>query len=228
VGIGSIKAILRQKGYKIYTRPYELNLVGVRSKDSVPNSFDDEFWLFWENDKGDTETAYWKGTTDPGTYWLNNPSYDSGTAMLKEGQYVDCYSIGLHKGQYSALVQTKAVTVYRDANRDSTLNFGGKVSTGLFGINIHAPSGEGDKKTIGKDSAGCQVCENRNSHLFLMAKAEIHRKLYGNKFTYTLIDYRAERKLFWKRTLYAGMSIAALAAGGFVYSQSDFNNTKNG
>lgn len=36
-----IQAALKTKSYKIYTRPYELNIVGIRADSTKANSFDD-------------------------------------------------------------------------------------------------------------------------------------------------------------------------------------------
>jgi len=205
---------LKSKGYKIYTRPYELNIVSLRITDE-PNKFNDPFLVFYKNDKGNWILHQYKGTTDPGTYWLKYPMNSLGTALLKEGQWVDSWGIGLHKGQYKALVQIKPVTVYRDYDRDAIFDFDQKTSTGLYGINIHK-AGE-NSSDVDKWSAGCQVYAKSDDFGQFMDMAEKHRKLYGNKFTYTLLDERAVAKRNRRWWILAGLGIVALYVGYTYY-----------
>jgi len=81
--IGRIKHIAKQKGYQIYQQPFKLNIWGFRSKNELPNKFDDEFHVFFNTREGlFPKWAYFvfKCTTDPGTYWLKNPMHPQGTA----------------------------------------------------------------------------------------------------------------------------------------------------
>ena len=115
-----------------------------------------------------------------------------GTAILKEGQYINTYGLGLHRGKYMALVQKRPVTVLRDYDRNAVLDFlNGTPDTGLFGINIHRASESGTTKVVEHYSAGCQVFANATDYLLFMTLCERHKQLYGNQFTYTLIDERA-------------------------------------
>lgn len=132
--------VLENKGYKLKAnseRPYNLNIVAIRSDEKTPNKFDDWLVFFFEfNDKW-----YFDGfpcTTDPGLFYLKTPMHNKGTAIIKEGQYLNSHHLGLHKGKYTALTQVSPVTVIRDFNRDNKLDFSsGREETGLFGINIH-------------------------------------------------------------------------------------------
>src|SRR5690349_14807868 len=103
--LAKIKGLLRNKGFKLFTRPYELNIVGLRSKSVVPNKFDDELHVFYMVTPVKWEYHVFRITTDPGTFWLNNPGQPQGTAIVSEGQYLNSHAIGLHRGQYKALVQ---------------------------------------------------------------------------------------------------------------------------
>ena len=190
--LSSIQATLNERGYKTFVRPFELNIVGIRSNSTVPNRFDDTINVFYKNEKGVWIFQSFQATTDPGTYWLENPLNPQGTAILKEGQYIGSHQIGLHRGKYTALVQKRPVTVMRDYDRNAVLDFlNGKEDVGLFGINIHHASSSGTTKTVDQYSAGCQVFANINDFNSSMKLAEHHRQLYGNDFTYTLIDQRA-------------------------------------
>ena len=190
-----IKAILRHKKFEIYTRPYELNIVGLRSKSVIPNKFDDEFHVFYKVSALNWQYHIFKSTTDPGTYWLRNPMQEQGTAILAEGQYIDAYQLGLHRGEYLALVQRKPVTVMRDYNRDALLDFKtGLKTTGMYGIDIHRANRVGHTKTVDKNSAGCQVFEDADDFALFLTLCQKHKSLYGNHFTYTLIDFRAIKR----------------------------------
>ena len=187
-----IQTVLQKKGYRIFLRPFELNIVGVRSDSTRPNTFDDTIYVFFNNSEGKLIEHRFQATTDPGTYWLKNPMNPQGTAILKEGQYINTYGLGLHRGKYMALVQKRPVTVLRDYDRNAVLDFlNGTPDTGLFGINIHRASESGTTKVVEHYSAGCQVFANATDYLLFMTLCERHKQLYGNQFTYTLIDERA-------------------------------------
>ena len=211
----SIRAListLKSKGYLIYDKPYQLNIVGVRNETTVPNKFDDTIYVFWKNDQNKWEGKEYNATTDPGTYFLYNPLSKLGTAILKEGQWVDAYIIGLHRGIYDALVQRKPVTVIRDYDRNAVLDFeNGREETGLFGINIHK-AGK-DSKDVDKWSAGCQVFQKSDDFNQFMDLARKHRELYGNKFTYTLIDERAYNRRLKRYGVYIALiTLTTIAA----------------
>lgn len=212
--LSRIRGILKRKIYKLFTRPYELNIVGLRSKQTKANAFDDEIHVFYKTDKRKWNYHVYKATTDPGTFWLKNPSYPQGTAILKEGQYENAYSIGLHQGKYTALVEKKPVIVMRDYDRNTVLDFqNGKLETGVFGINIHHAASKGKTLLIDKYSAGCQVFQSAEDFIQFIKLCEKHKSLYGNVFTYTLIDFRAIRKITLKRLAIAASMLATAVLG---------------
>lgn len=183
-----IKQSLVQKGYRIFTRPYELNIVGVRASTNIPDAFDDTIHVFYANGNGWQYYNY-PATTDPGIRYLKQPINGEGTAILKPGQYNHCYAIGLHRGLYSALIQRAPITVIRDFNKDGRLDYGsGREQTGMFGINIHRAELNGTTKFVAGYSAGCQVFANASDFTAFIAMCNQHRKLYGNDFTYTLLE----------------------------------------
>jgi len=192
MSLSNIQAALSGKGYREYSRPNELNIVGIRADSTQPNAFDDSIHVYYKTGTGDWQLHSFSATTDPGTYWLENPLNPQGTAILKAGQYLNSHSIGLHRGKYEALVQVRPVTVLRDYDRNAVLDFlNGKEDTGLFGINVHHAQAEGTTKYVDKFSAGCQVFANIEDFNLFMQLCYRHRELYGNSFTYTLIDHRA-------------------------------------
>lgn len=211
--LSDLKDILNRKGYKLYTRPYELNIVGLRANSKVPNRFDDQIHVFYKSGPVQWEYHVFNATTDPGTYWLKNPLMEKGTAILAEGQYINAYALGLHRGQYKALVEVGPVTVIRDYNRDAVLDFfNGSHDKGYHGINIHHASVSGTTKYVDKYSAGCQVFENIDDFNRFIALCEKHSRSYGNRFTYTLLDFRTVERQRLKRTAVS----SAIAAAGLV------------
>jgi hypothetical protein len=180
---------LEQRGYRIAMRPFELNIIGIRSNTSVPNVFNDSINVLFTDNTGRLASFSWMATTDPGTYWLKSPMNPQGTAILKPGQYVGSHALGMHRGKYLALVQVRPLTVIRDFNRDGKADYStGREETGLFGINIHRALASGTTKTIDNFSAGCQVFANAEDFSVFLQLAERHKNLYGNSFTYTLLS----------------------------------------
>lgn len=126
--IDKIITVLKSKGYPIAeddSKDYNINLVGIRSNNTVPNSFDDLFTMFWKHSGLWTLRAF-PCTTDPGSTWLldkDGKGNSAGTAIMKEGYYKDLWHLGLHQGKYEALKQCSPVTVIRDFNKDNILDF---------------------------------------------------------------------------------------------------------
>lgn len=209
-----IKA-LKDKDYVIYDQPFQLNIVGVRNAQSQPNKFDDQLYVFYKDENWNWVIKEYPITTDTGTFWLLNPMSSLGTAMLKEGQYVDAYKQGLHKGQYTALVQAKPVTTYRDYDRNAIFDFGQKETTGNYGINIHKAGA--DSQDVNKWSAGCQVFQKSDDFQEFMQLTDKHKERYGNQFTYTLLDERALERKGRRFLLYGGMSASVVAIGISLY-----------
>lgn len=165
-----------------------LNIVGIRNSSSLPDKFDDRIVVFWRYENKWNVKQY-KATTKPGLAYLNQPISDDGTAILKEGQYLGAYNLGLHKGKYKALVQAAPVTVIRDFDRDSNFDFvSGREQTGFFGINIHRATASGESTIVGKWSAGCQVFANSaqfDEFIDICGNSALN---WGNSFTYTLLN----------------------------------------
>lgn len=216
-------------GYKIDTRPNALNVVGIRdSSVAVPENYSDNIAYFWFDNNGDLQGNIAEATTTPGVQYLNNPLEDAaqsgGTAIMKQGQYINAYQIGIHRGKYEALVQVKPVTVIRDNDRNSILNYFGQTSTGLYGINIHRSTASyAAEDNIGYDSAGCQVFRWIDDFNDMMDKARLHRSLYGNNFTYTLIDKREQVQTKRKYAVIGAVIIGLTGYAYFLYKKGFFS-----
>lgn len=188
--INEIQKVLGKKGYTFFdqNKPYNVNIISVRSKSTIANSFDDTLCLVYRDETLAFQFFAFDVTTDPGMYWLKNPTNVSGTAILVPGQYKGSHHIGLHKGQYEALVQKAPVKVWRDANKDGILNFSGTQHQGVFGINIHRSNPAGESQAVEKWSAGCTVFKKVADFNFFMSICNKSKNLYGNSFTYTLLE----------------------------------------
>lgn len=207
--LANLKALLTRKGYRVFTRDYELNIVGVRAKELVPATFDDEFFVFWY-EGGRLNSRHYKGTTDPGTYYLRNPLRPTGTVIVREGQNLACWSIGKHKGLYDALVQTGPIRVLRDNAQNGQLNLATATpETATSGINFHRAALDGKSIDVGKWSAGCQVLSSSSDFAELLRLAKRHQQLYG-ALSYTLIDLRTYNNQLTRDLLIGGSLIAGL------------------
>ena len=185
-----IKGVLANKNYRFFDKntPYNLNIIGVRSANTIANAFDDWLYLIFRNDTLELRIYEFPITTDPGAYWLENPLNIDGTAILVPGQYSGSHHIGLHQGKYEALRQKKPLKVWRDNDGDTTLDKSGKIYEGMFGINIHRSNAHKASAIVEKWSAGCQVFKDVNDFNFLMDTCRKAAKIYGNSFTYTLLE----------------------------------------
>ncbi len=190
--VDRVKRCFRNKGYSFIdnNNAYELNIIGIRSDSVEINNFDDELFLVFRDEALNFKSYRFPITTDPGSRYtqtkLLNPN---GAAILQPGQYRDTYKVAKHRKKYDALCQRGGkVKIWRDANKDDKLDRSGRTYEGYYGINIHRAKSQGETNRIGPYSAGCQVFKRADDFRFLMDLAKRSRDLYGNKFTYTLVE----------------------------------------
>ena len=163
---------VKSKGHRIFTRgSYNLNIIGVRTASRQTNTFDDKLHLVYKDEFDNWVDHQFQITTDPGAYWLDN------------------HKIGLHRGKYTALVQRGSVKVYRDDNKDAILDHDiTSVTEGYYGINIHRANSSRESTVVHKWSAGCQVFSDPREYDIFIAVCQRSALLYGDTFTYTLIE----------------------------------------
>ena len=190
-----IEEVLKSKGYKYFTndKGYDVNIVGIRNSDThgkVTNKFDDTLTLSYKDLNGKWVYNEYKATTDPGSHWEKNLMNKDGVAILKPGQYRGSHQLGLHQGKYEALRQKSPVKVYRDNNKDGKYDMiEENVHEGIFGINIHKAGKFVNGSTqIDKWSAGCQVFSKESDFNEFMDVCRKASDVWGNSFTYTLIE----------------------------------------
>jgi|TARA_R100000084_G_scaffold31342_1_gene12046 hypothetical protein len=179
---------VKSLGHVVFTNgQWNVNLIGVRNSNRKANQFDDELHVVFKDHRDQWVDLSFTATTDPGTYWLHNPMRAAGTAILVAGQYRGSHKIGMHRGRYPALVQHRPVKVYRDRNRDNVLDMDPNTAIeGIYGINIHHAGY--DSHRVDKWSAGCTVIGSLTEWDAFMAVIRRSADLYGERFTYTLIE----------------------------------------
>lgn len=97
--------------------------------------------------------------------------------------------LGLHRGQYEALVQRgNEVCVWRDRNADNVHDYGQNEECGYFGINIHRASRIVASQSVDQYSAGCQVIQDPDEFEHFIALCKLQARHTGyDRFSYTLL-----------------------------------------
>ena len=188
--VEQFRCIVEKKGYVFFEgrKPYDVNIIGVRSDEARANKFDDSLYVIYKNTLKDWEVRLYKITTDPGTYYLKNPMKVTGTAIVVPGQYRSAYKRGTHY-TYEALVQRgkNPIKIYRDSNKDEILDMSNDtVTEGWYGINIHKAGS--DSKNVDRWSAGCQVFKTSSDFNDFMKLVYRSEKYWGKYFSYTLLE----------------------------------------
>lgn len=188
IGVQDIIKAMSVKGHIVFeddSKPFNLNIIGIRSDDDTPNVFNDLICFMWKY-KGQWSLVKFKATTDPGTYWLNNPMNTEGTAIVKPGQYRGLWKLGKHQGKYLALKQIGSITIYRDNNKDDKHDYNSPEETGIFGINLHHAGN--DSTQIDKWSAGCAVIGNINEWEIAISIITSSATIWGDSFSYSILN----------------------------------------
>lgn len=192
-----LEQTIKSLGYKWFYN--SVNIIGERTSDTFTDLFTDSIHIAINN-----KVYTYPASTKAGLSYVMNPvtaygtnvktgvyELKTGVAILKEGQYQNCYQLVDNYWQwlsYPYLYQSQAVEVYRDNTKDDKIDRDSPVHSGLFGINIHRGSNPGIRGwNVGSWSAGCQVIQEPDLKIIL----EILRqdaKRFGNMFTYTLIQ----------------------------------------
>ena len=188
--------VMDKKHYDFFENgKFNVNIIGIRSSEKSSNTFNDTMLLIYKNKKSEWEVISSVVTTDPGEKYLVEPINNKGTAILVPGQYKKVYKIDIHaasnkKFAHEALCQRGAtLRVYRDNDRDRMHDHDPEsIDEGWFGVNIHRAKASGETSYIGAYSAGCQVFKNATDFKTFMDVVRRSRDLYGNSFTYTLLE----------------------------------------
>ena len=189
--VENLKSIFKKKNYAFFdnNKPYNVNIIGVRSNQTKANEFDDCLFLIYRDDDKSWTVHSYQMTTDIGIRYLKTPINEDGAAILIPGQYRGIYSVSKHRGKYDALCQKNGkVRVWRDDDRDKILDMDDStIQEGYFGINIHRAAAVGEVEHVNGYSAGCQVFKAARDFNEFMVLIKLSAQKYNNKFTYTLI-----------------------------------------
>ena len=177
-------------GLRVFRGPWNVNLVGVRSKnrDQSGDLFDDWIHCVFQDETKNWINLALQSTCDPGNRWMTEPMRRAGCAVMVAGvQYRGLWALGLHRGKIPALVQVGSCKYYRDNNRDKIMDLDpATIRDGVVGLNCH-PAGA-DSQKIGLWSAGCQVVANQQEMDLLLAICRRSASIYGPRFSYTILD----------------------------------------
>ena len=189
--VENLKSVFKKKKYAFFdnNKPYNVNVIGVRSNQTKANEFDDCIFLIYRDDDKSWTVHSYQMTTDVGIRYLKTPINKDGAAILVPGQYRGVYSVSKHRGKYDALCQKNGkVKVWRDDDRDRMLDMDDStIQEGYFGINIHRAAAVGEMERVNGYSAGCQVFKAARDFNEFMVLIKLSAQKYNNKFTYTLI-----------------------------------------
>lgn len=207
------------KGYTINKTPYMLTFVGIRATVQNTNNFNDIVCAIMFGTEGELLHAHtWDATTDPGTYWLENPMNSRGTAIVKPGFYKSLWYmdfarinklpfwkngrlVSLYEGvqiarsyvakQKHLFRQLKPLVVYRDNNKDHKLDLRDE-QVGKYYINFHTTHKYlWTPDVVNRWSAGCQVLRYQANYchaVWLGMKQYFMSPQRLNTFDYILIE----------------------------------------
>ena len=148
-------------------------IVGVRSSEDEPNTYDDKFYEF----EGKKFIRVLSGTTNSGSTILKGgfKKFNRlGSAVLKSDEwYYNFWAWGFHRGRMTALLQVGSkAKIYRDGNLNDKTEEIGKIYEGYYGINYHTNTYDFSfnnlkvvRWLVGSWSAGCQVINERQEYL---------------------------------------------------------------
>lgn len=192
--LAQIADVMRLNGMKVFTKPFDMTLGGVRTLDNKANSFNDWLFMLYHDESGKLCGIVEPGTTDAGLYYRNHPMNPGGTAIIASGfqtsgvyEYqnppVDCKPG--HKGQ-EAFRLVKPIAMRRDPDRDNYLEEDGELFYENAATNGHDMGDVGVK--VDTWSAGCWGSIRKTmDKFFALAKLQIKHG-HGSRFSYAMLN----------------------------------------
>ncbi len=172
-----LKTVLQEYGVPIDRpvvfgwRGYFRDSMGVVGKND--RAIYDDACFLWDPHPG--RRVCYNFNTDPSRYRKGHGTDESTKGMASLIPGVWKYQLGLHKGEYQAMIQAGEVTVMRDGDPNYT-------DTGFFGINIHR-GGEGTTSSL-----GCQTVPPSQWSDFIMTVKQYMKENGVTRINYVLID----------------------------------------
>ena len=192
--IETIHKVMRSNNMAVFSKPYDVTLGGIRTKDNKANTFNDWLYASMFLSNGGIFSVIVEGTTDAGLYYRENPMHVDGTAIIQHGvQHRGAYQYQNpqlnngqrgHRGQ-EAFRQINPMKYWRDANRDEYLDFDGETQEANYATNGH------DMGTLGKEvnkwSAGCWGSTQNNMDLLYVVALYQIQGGHGDKFSFAML-----------------------------------------
>jgi hypothetical protein len=209
--LGPVGKAMRRLGYALDSRQLVPNLVGIRGEmvalthdfdkpqpfAGVTNKWDDYVGVVYHDGTMWHEHLF-TATCDPG----NIATSGRGTAVMKPGQYVDAYKLGVHRkgtaSEHDAIINwgLTAPDYWRISRHGASLEVDGQGSE-YIGLNIHRARAPAIPvpESVGPFSAGCQVIKEGTDWEWFITKVttlaqhadRVHNQDY---MTYTLLMLR--------------------------------------
>lgn len=184
-----VKQAIIKAGFKFFIGEFNINMVGIRTRNRKVDNWDDFFCILWQEGGQNKIWVNDQFTTDPGIYYMQTKLLNpSGCGILARGQYRGVWKIGKHLGKYEAFLQLGCeVSAYRDRNKDNIMDFDvNTLKSGWYGCNQHHGY---DTVKVNNNSALCQVHRYKKDLVtsLLLAKKNIANG-HGDSFTYTLLE----------------------------------------
>ena len=163
---------MRKNNMTVFTKPFDVTLGGIRTKDNVANTFND--WLFasYWNDKKELISVIVAGTTDAGLTARLKPTNPKGVVIIQHGiQHRGVYRLENpkvvpsergHKGK-QAFRQIRPMKYWRDNDRDNILETGLNEEFTLSFTNGHDMGTKGFQ--VNNWSEGCWGSTEKNMKL---------------------------------------------------------------
>jgi hypothetical protein len=148
---------LNFKNYFLYQEEYVLNIVAIRNVgEEVTNTFDDDLYVFFKNDKQEWEIYEYKITTVPGLM-PGTENLPNNVAIMRLGQYVDQLKLGLWRDEPShKCLKFETSAVQRNTN-NKKYDYESPTEIGNFPLAIHRSSPTSSAEYVFNYSEGTQV-----------------------------------------------------------------------
>lgn len=170
--IKQIHEVMLKNNMTVFTKPFDVTLGGIRTKDNVANTFND--WLFasYWNEKKELVSVILAGTTDAGLTARLKPTNPKGVVIIQHGiQHRGVYRLENpkvvpsergHKGK-EAFRQVKPMKYWRDNNKNNILETGSNEEFTLSFTNGHDMGTRGMQ--VNNWSEGCWGSTEKNMQL---------------------------------------------------------------
>lgn len=183
-----LNAMRRSKGFTHIPKGH--HIIAVASSEDQPDSFDDKNYHFF----GTKFLGVMSCTTHAGLKALKNPFRFNrlGVAVVLPGIYYNTFIksdgkyVRHHNGKVQCLRQIAPMKYVRDGNKDSKIDYTGKVFEGNYSTNIHPNTYNSKRRVerfvIGTWSYGCNVVNDLDKYWEMLDNIP-----YNSPVTYTLI-----------------------------------------